>query len=81
MSKKRTPEMYSINRFSSAPCDHENGLVQRPAEKMTYEQAWCGTWFDCPKGDFSRLIPSSELTEFLAKQADKTTIPQRLPGL
>lgn len=53
---------------------HKVELVRRPREKMTYEQAWCGEWYDCPRAPFcyTRLEQSQELKDFLAEQAQQT---------
>jgi hypothetical protein len=57
----------TVTVLRTEQCDHENGLVERPASKQTYEQKWCGTWFDCPHCTFSSLIPSVELNALKEK--------------
>ena len=36
-------------------------LIQRPIERQTYEQRFCGVWYDCPQCSRSVLYPSAEL--------------------
>jgi hypothetical protein len=45
-------------------------MHQRPEAKMTPEQAWCGTWFDCDRpGCWSSILhQSDELQAQLAEQ-------------
>jgi hypothetical protein len=57
-------------------CNEDCGLPmeERPASRMTPEQAWCGTWYDhprstlCGQGWSSVLIPSPALQAQLAEQ-------------
>lgn len=49
-------------------CYEHGQMLLRPKEHQTYEQAWCGTWYDCGKCCNSVLYPSKELTEFLNEQ-------------
>jgi hypothetical protein len=48
-------------------------MTLRPAAVQTYEQKWCGTWYDCdsamPKCRNAALLPSPELDASLARQA------------
>lgn len=52
-------------------------MVLRDTRGQTYEQKWCGAWYDChyPGCMHSVLIPSPELQKFLAQNG--STSPQR----
>lgn len=40
---------------------HKAKLVRRPEGGQTYEQKWCGTWYDCPRCHYSVLERSVAL--------------------
>ena len=40
-------------------------LALRPDGRQTPEQRWCGTWYDCLKCNYSLLLESRELKDFL----------------
>lgn len=42
-------------------------LVERPRGRNK-DADWCGTWFDCQRCGFSRLIRSPELSAELERQ-------------
>lgn len=42
---------------------HGEQMILR--ERVTEDQNFCGTWYDCPKCENSVLFPSKELTSFL----------------
>ena len=47
---------------------HDIPMVVRPKSKMTYEQQWCGVWYDCPAKCYnSVLFNSPELEAHLAQ--------------
>jgi len=43
-------------------------MILRQQLGQTYEQKFCGTWYDCPKCSSSVLFQSKELQEFLKSQ-------------
>ena len=47
-------------------CPRGHGpMVKRPAEAMSKEQAFCGTWWDCKNGcASSALVPSDRFLEW-----------------
>ncbi|MEG3071079.1 MAG: hypothetical protein HQP61_02405 [Peptococcaceae bacterium] len=46
------------------PASAEHGeMVLRPLAFQTYEQKFCGTWYDCPQCRSSILFPSMELSK------------------
>lgn len=48
------------------PSSPEHGeMILRPLQHQTYEQKFCGVWYDCPQCSSSVLFPSKDLTEFL----------------
>lgn len=51
---------------------HKTTLTQR--NPATYEQKWCGDWFDCQQCGYSTLIPSNELNVTLTEQFDRVGI-------
>ncbi|MBD3183362.1 hypothetical protein GF312_13780 [Candidatus Poribacteria bacterium] len=52
------------------PAGHGKTMEVRPLEKQTYEQKFCGTWFDCtvPGCICSVLFESKELLDHLSNQ-------------
>lgn len=46
-------------------CAEHGEMILRPIEVQTYEQKYCGTWYDCtyPGCHSSVLLPSKELKE------------------
>jgi hypothetical protein len=52
-------------------------LVKRPIERQTYEQRWCGTWYDCPAQGCGRsvLYPSAALLEQLEEMRQRASLP------
>lgn len=65
-----TSILIPTNAPSRGSCDHEHNLIKRPTQRMTYEQTWCGDWYDCPNCTYSRLIESPELRAALAAQQE-----------
>lgn len=53
-------------------------MVLRPIEKQTYEQKFCGTWYDCPHHDCynSVLFESQECANFLKSLSSTQPIEQ-----
>ena len=47
-------------------CPDHGPMTLRPHGRQTYEQKWCGTWYDCPQCHNHFLFPSSALTAQLA---------------
>ena len=45
-------------------CKVHGQMMLRPLKHQTYEQKWCGVWYDCPECANSTLFPSPELLEF-----------------
>lgn len=44
------------------PSNAAHGEMElRPESKMTQEQRWCGTWYDCPRCHSSLLVPAPAL--------------------
>ena len=43
-------------------------MVRRPLERQTYEQRFCGIWFDCVTCGSTKLLPSVELQDDLNRQ-------------
>jgi hypothetical protein len=63
-------------------CPAGHGLMdERAAANLTAEAAWCGTWFDCPDPECTRvyLQPSTGLEEVLARQAAQGRHPATRP--
>lgn len=55
---------------------HGIPMVLRPESKMTYEQKWCGVWYDCPAKCFnSVLFNSPELEAHLARARVRSLQP------
>lgn len=56
---------------------HKTTMELRPLLQQTYEQQWCGTWYDCsePHCKCSVLFPSKKIEDMHKKQKnrDKTT--------
>ncbi|WP_213997022.1 hypothetical protein [Tepidanaerobacter syntrophicus] len=54
-------------------CPYENHgqLEKRPLKRQTYEQMYCGDWYDCtyPGCNYSLLIPSEEILKLYAREA------------
>lgn len=64
---------------STYSCPHGHGPMQkRPLERQTYEQRFCGTWYDCPQCYASVLEPSPELTAQLdgMRQREEISAPK-----
>ena len=49
-------------------CALHGPMEQRPVERQTKEQQWCGEWWDCAKCGSSDLQPSLDLEKQLAEQ-------------
>jgi hypothetical protein len=73
-----TPAVKQVNSPElPSPCrdprgDHKNGLVPRPLTHQTYEQKYCGLWYDCPFCLSSVLIMSDALKRDLDAQRQET---------
>lgn len=62
-----TEQGAALERVLSAPrCPQHGPMTPRPAG--TSEQAWCGDWYACTGCERSALLPSSDLTDHLARQ-------------
>ena len=85
------PECVAIHTFNTTeirvpacPSDESHGLMTlRPDDKQTYEQKWCGTWYDClaAMGGLvvcrsSILVPSADLDAL--KQEQEASVQTRL---
>lgn len=58
-----------MNEQEALICKNDKiALIKRPDGQQTYEQRWCGEWWDCPQCSHSVLYPSADLTAFLAEQ-------------
>jgi hypothetical protein len=43
----------------ACPADSGHGPMElRPLSRQTYEQQWCGVWYDCPRCYSSALLHS-----------------------
>jgi hypothetical protein len=49
-------------------CPVHGQTTLRPKERQSYEQQWCGVWYDCSQCGYSVLYPSKELWEYLEGQ-------------
>ena len=51
-------------------CSQHGGMRQRPLDRQTPEQKWCGVWWDCqdPRCHSSILFESEESRQQLAEQ-------------
>ncbi len=56
----------------TCPSSEEHGqLILRSQDYQTYEQKFCGTWYDCPVCRSSVLFESPELKAQLDEQKDR----------
>lgn len=56
----------AIVRMPDCIADPEHGqMVRRPLERQTYQQKWCGIWYDCLNCGSSILLESEELRKYL----------------
>jgi hypothetical protein len=52
------------------PNNQEHGQMEpRPSGRQTYEQRFCGEWWDCTQCSSSTLFPSNDLKAQLAGMA------------
>ena len=50
----------------TCPKGSEHGeMILRTLQYQTYEQKFCGVWYDCPRCSCSILFPSKDLLERL----------------
>ncbi len=63
----------------TCPSEGHGQMVPRSLETQTYEQTFCGTWFDCtqPRCRNSRLTVSRELEHQLLAGAASPGSPRR----
>lgn len=55
-------------------CKEHGQMVLRPIERQTYEQKFCGTWYDCQKCGKSTCYPSKELLQQLKEMTGSNPI-------
>ena len=58
----------AIVRMPDCPSEPTHGQMRlRPLDRQTYEQRWCGVWYDCERCHSSILLESVELKAHLAQ--------------
>lgn len=56
----RRAQLDAATDLQSRECPYGHGLmVARPLEQQTYEQLWCGLWWDCKNGCTSSFCENS----------------------
>lgn len=60
---------------------HGIKLQLRPARRQTKEQAWCGTWYDCPRCGYAILLMSRALSEVYRKAGKYVAPPGGHPDV
>ncbi len=57
-------ERKTLVRVPNCFSEPEHGqMLRRETRRQTYEQKWCGIWYDCQTCHSTLLLPSEELTE------------------